>query len=56
MAYLNKGMIIPEKKKEEDFQSMNCNGCMCNNCNSVCSNCVQCYRADYAEEGWEDYY
>jgi hypothetical protein len=41
---------------EENFRSMNCEGCICNNCTGACTNCVRCYRAEYAELDWEDYY
>ncbi len=56
MAYLQDEFIIPEEKNEDDFRSMNCEGCMCENCIDACSNCVRCYRAEYAEIEWEDYF
>lgn len=43
-------------KEQRNFRSLNCEGCQCDKCHNACSNCVQCYRADYAEEDWDDYY
>ena len=37
-------------KEQRNFRSLNCEGCQCDKCHNACSNCVQCYRADYAEE------
>ena len=43
-------------KDISNFQKMNCDGCACNDCDGVCCDCCRCYRAEYAEEDWEDYY
>lgn len=36
--------------------SMACIGCRCDGCNMACCACVECIRAEYGEDGWEDYY
>ena len=43
-------------KKVEDFKSLNCTGCQCDNYCCQASNCCRCYRAEYAEEDCDDYY
>jgi len=41
---------------DETFRSMNCEGCCCEKCDGACTDCVRCYRAEYAELDWNDYY
>ena len=43
-------------KNKENFQKMNCDDCQCNNCLGACINCCRCYRAEYAEEEYADFY
>ena len=44
-------------KNEENFQSLNCEGCQCDLCIACSSpNCEICYRAEYAEENFRDMY
>lgn len=44
------------EENKDEFQTMNCDGCVCNNCDCACSNCPRCYRTEYAEQQWYDYY
>lgn len=43
-------------KNNEQFGTMECEGCVCKDCSGACTNCVRCYRAEYAEKDWDDYY
>lgn len=43
-------------KDESNFRKMNCDDCQCNICLGACMQCSRCYRSEYAEEDWEDYY
>ena len=44
-------------KDVKNFRSLNCTGCQCDLCIACASpNCELCYRADYAEETFEDMY
>lgn len=56
MAYIRDGMIILEERKAEDFQSANCEGCMCFECNNKCKNCYRCFRTAAAVPELRDYY
>nr|DAV49252.1 MAG TPA: hypothetical protein [Caudoviricetes sp.] len=39
-----------------NFRSMNCGNCQCNICRNQCMLCCECYRAEYAQEEWQDLY
>lgn len=43
-------------KDENNFRKMNCDDCQCSICLGACMNCSRCYRAEYAEKDWDDYY
>ena len=44
-------------KNKENFKSMNCVGCQCDNCYECAScNCDICYRAEFATEDCDDMY
>lgn len=43
-------------KDINNFRKMNCDDCQCNVCLGSCMACHECYRAEYAEENWEDFY
>ena len=44
-------------KNKENFKSMNCNGCQCDDCyDCQSSNCDICYRAEFATEDFQDMY
>ncbi len=43
-------------KDENNFRKMNCDDCQCSICSGACMNCSRCYRAEYAEKDWDDYY
>lgn len=40
----------------KNFRSMDCENCQCNVCLGGCMACYECYRAEFAEEDWEDFY
>lgn len=44
------------QKNKENFRSMNCDDCQCNVCLGTCMACYECYRAEYAQEDWQDFY
>lgn len=44
------------QKNKDNFRSMNCNDCQCNVCLGVCTACSVCYRVEFAEEDWDDFY
>ena len=48
--------VIDDKLKPGRFRKINCDDCQRNQCQGVCLNCHICYRAEYAEEGFEDFY
>lgn len=35
---------------------MDCEDCQCNSCLAPCIACHDCYRVEFAEEDWEDFY
>lgn len=43
-------------KNKKDFRTMNCTGCQCENMCCSAQRCDICYRAEYAEENFEDCY
>ena len=42
--------------KDSNFRSMDCDDCQCNICLGSCMACCECYRSEYAEEYWFDFY
>lgn len=43
-------------KDKKNFRAMNCDDCQCAVCLGACMACNECYRAEYAEESYEDFY
>ena len=48
--------IIEEVRDISKFRSMDCDDCQCNICLGSCMACSECYRSEYAEQYWFDFY
>lgn len=45
-----------KQKYKENFRSSNCDDCQCYVCLGDCMACCECYRSEFAEEDWEDFF
>lgn len=44
------------EKNKDNFRKMNCEDCQCMFCSGTCMCCFECYRSEYAEEDFDDFY